>query len=446
MIKGKKIYSLINNELLGFVDELTTKDEIINKYKLANQAFANFNKISKKEIILRLNKLIKIIEGRKEKLANLIMLQVHKNINDAIEEINRTLTFIKFTISEAENIFSNNNIKATGLGVVTIICSFNYPFNLNLIKIVEALICNNTIIIKSSNNTAIVLQEIIKMLNQSGFEQNVVSFLNVNDPNLFQYFYNNKYIKYLFFTGSTKSARMIFKNINPTIKYSIEGSSKNYAIVWDNINLEKTVDQLIKGCFLFNGQRCTSIKAILCKKEIYHKLIELICKKVSKLKIGSCLYGNQITELINEKAIEDNLELVYDALKHNAISHFKISKNNLILSPIVLSNISLNAKILYEEQFAPICVIKEIENIQEIKEIINNSNYGLQASIFSKNKKIIEKIINIIKVGRININTIPSRSPDELPFYSQNDSGFGYQGDVKDILKSLSNFKLIYKK
>ncbi len=442
-----KIYSIIDNKLIGESNQYDSKQDILKTFELAADAFNKFKDVSLDVIKARIHQFIVLIQQNKDHLAELILHQVAKTKQEALNEINRTIEFIEFCIKEHDYVIKHQkDFVYQPLGVVTIICSFNYPFNLVVTKIIMALLTNNTVVFKASLNTCLIADEIVRLFQLSGFDSNIVNAINVNDIELYKYLYKNKYIKYLFFTGSSRVAKKIIKQLNPRIKYNIEGSAKNIAIIWKDADMQSTIKNIIKGVFSFNGQRCTALKLIVVHTDVYYQLIDLLKQEIKQLKVGSAIDdNNQITELISLKAVQYNIDLMKDAISKNAKNIFDIKSKDNILYPNLIIDINNKCKLFKQEQFAPICCLTKVNNELELLKVLKSSEFGLQGSVFTKNKQLINNLINQWEVGRININSACARSPDNLPFIGYKDSGFGFQGDTKDILISLLNKKVIYK-
>ena len=217
---------------------------------------------------------------------------------------------------------------------------------------------------------------------------------------------------------------------------------KDAAIILEDADLDLAVKECISGCFSYSGQRCTAIKRIIAVGNIGNKFSDKFVKEAEKLKVGKPEDNSNICCLINKKAVDYIQELVDDANKNGAKQLlFKTRKNNLI-GPIVLDNINNKCRIYYEEQFGPVAVIIRVRDKNEAIKIVNDSEYGLQASIFTNNINDAFNIASKLNVGTVQINGKSDRGPDNLPFSCVKNSGLGTQG-IKYSIEAMTRIKSI---
>lgn len=445
-----EIFNPYNNDLIGNVF-LIDKPHIESAFKNANEAF---KKWSKKDIDYR----VKIIETfnklllkNKNILAKLLSNEIAKNFNDSLNEIERTSNYILETIIEYKRIVKEPKIfdeKIHGIkgkvaeyyiepiGVVFAISPFNYPINLLISKIIPSLICGNAVVFKSATQGTIVTSKIVELMIEAGFDKGIINHIIIKGSDITKEIINNKYIKLINFTGSTNIGKYISSN-SSMIPLILELGGKDFAIVLEDANIELVAEEIIKGSFDYNGQRCTAIKNVIVHKNIKQNLIEILNLKISKLIVGDPFSKNvNITSLISKNALNYAIELIDDAILKGANIHQSVKIINNTLFPIMISEVKDGMKILYEEQFAPILPIIDFENINDAINICNKSNYGLQASIFTNDLSNAKKIAHELEVATVNINKSSSRSPDILPFFGIKDSGLGVQGIIDSIYSS----------
>ncbi|MBD5423271.1 MAG: aldehyde dehydrogenase family protein [Mycoplasma sp.] len=449
------IVSPINNQIIGSIPRLKTKDQIDEVFHHAKNSFYRYRETSfasRKEKLLKFSILLK---ENWDEISNLMVWEIAKSKRSSIEEIDRTVEYIRETISEYEKIMNNpliidesiHNIKGkTGyftyepLGVVLAISPFNYPLNLLISKLAPALISGNTVVYKPSTQGSCLGAYISILLCKAGFTNGEVSCVIGKGSEIGDYIIENKNIDMISFTGSTKIGKKIAEK-NPFIPVILELGGKDAAIVLKDADLKETAKRIVAGSFSYNGQRCTGIKRVLVDQKIKDELVEHIDQEISKLTVGSAALGNyDITEMIDDNSIKYNLNLLLDAYKNNAKTNQEIKKKNNILYPIALYNVNLNCRIAWEEQFGPVLPIISYHNIEEAIDIHNKSEYGLQASIFTKDIDSAKRISKYLEVGTVNINRAPSRGPDVFPFGGVKNSAKGLQG-IKYAIISMNKLK-----
>ncbi|MDE6289729.1 MAG: aldehyde dehydrogenase family protein, partial [Ureaplasma sp.] len=326
------------------------------------------------------------------------------------------------------------------IGLVLAIGPFNYPINLLITKIIPALITGNTVIYKPATQGSLTGAYMSQLFYESGFINGEVACIVGSGEEIGNKLIESKDVQVINFTGSTKVGKIIQKHANNK-RIILEMGGKDPAIILSDVDLEITANEIIKGAFSYNGQRCTAIKRVLVNEDVYDDLLKLLDSKIRDLKIGSAssLEKNDITELISKSSINYNLSLIQEAMKNGAKTNQSILVKDGILFPVILYDLNIDSKILWEESFGPVLPIVKVKNSDEAIKIANMSSYGLQASIFTKNKILAEKIALELECGTVNINKAPSRGPDILPFLGIKDSGVGVQG-AKDAL--ISNLQI----
>ena len=321
------------------------------------------------------------------------------------------------------------------------ISPFNYPLNLLVSKLAPALISGNTVVYKPATQGSCLGAYISLLLYEAGFQNGEISCIIGKGSEIGDLILENKDVNMISFTGSTHIGKKI-SQLNPLIPVILELGGKDAAIVLKDADIAKTAKDIVAGAFQYNGQRCTGIKRVLVDEKISYKLIDAINYELNKLSVGTAAEGNNnITEMINIDAAKYNLSLILDALKNSALTdqNIRLLENN-ILAPVVLYNVNSKCRIYYEEQFGPVLPIINFKSIEEAIEINNDSEYGLQASIYTENIELANKIAKSLDVVTVNINRSPSRGPDIFPFGGIKHSGKGMQG-IKESIISMNIIK-----
>lgn len=451
------VFSPINNKVFGIIPKVESPKELNSIFQNAKKYFYEFKKTSfehRKNILINF---VELLKQKKEDLVHILIWEIAKNKKLALDEVERTISYIQDTINEYENIIKDNNkvidesihhvkgkkgtFSLQPLGLVLAITPFNYPLNLLIAKIVPALISGNVVVFKPSTQGSCIASYISTLLYRAGFSNGEISCVIGKGSEIGDALIENHNIDMISFTGSTKVGIHIAKK-QPLIPMVLELGGKDAAIVLEDVNVHKVVKEIIKGSFTYNGQRCTSIKRVFVDNKIKGEFLNEINLQLKNLTIGSAAKGNyDITELIDKEAIIYNLKLLEDAFYHGAKSKQKVRiVGNNILKPIVLFNVSDNSKIVKEEQFGPVLPIMFFDTIEQAIKMANNSKFGLQSSIFTKNIDLAIEIANKLEVVTVNINKSSSRSPDIFPFGGIKNSGKGLQG-IKESILSMNRIK-----
>ena len=457
---SEKIYikSPITNSDYASVPYFDPKFIVNNAMNAAHNAFIEWSKTTfeyRKKLLLQFKQLVL---DNLDHLTDIIVNEIAKSKKDSQNEIIRTMEYLDKTINEYEHLLNNpliidekiHHVKnkvgkfiLEPLGVVLAIAPFNYPFNLLLTKIIPALISGNTVVYKPAINGSAIGAEISKLFLMAKFPSGVVNCVVGYGNEVGDLLVTHKYVNMISFTGSSEVGNHIFKICNK-IPLVLELGGMDPAIVCDDANIELAADEIVKGSLLFNGQRCTATKRIFVHKSIHTKLVNIIKSKIVKLSVGSPLDNCFITPLINNEKADYIIELANEAILKGANSILKIQRQNNLVWPILLDNVTIDMKVVNTEPFGPILPIIEFENINDAIKYANISEYGLQASVFTSNIDLANNIASQLECGTVNINKSSSRSPDEFPFMGIKNSGLGTQG-VKYAILSMTKLKgIIY--
>ncbi len=459
-IKGKNkinIYSILDNKTkLGIVCSCSSVD-VDKAYEAAYKCFLSYKNKNLDEKKIIINKIKKVLQQNDKYLAKLISMEIAKPYQDSLDEIWRSIQYIDETIKVYEQMISNplnfneEELKVKGkfasyslepLGVILCIVPFNYPINLLISKIIPALISGNSIVIKCSLKSSLVTYEFIRLLAQEkGIDKGLINLIVGSSKQHGEALIKNQRLAMVNFTGSSEIGLSITSKLK-NIPVVLEMGGKDAAIVLKDANLEKTTDEIIKGAFSFNGQRCTAIKRVIVDASIANQLIEKLNLRIKTLKCSSDPFEKQviITPLISKETINLIKTFIDDAISKGAkLNQPLIIKKNMVY-PMLLTNIKTNMLVWKKEQFAPILPLIKFKNQSELIKLTNDTDYGLQTSIFTSNIDEAIKIAKSIDVGTVNINKSSSRGPDILPFLGVKNSGFGVQG-IAEAIKSMTRLK-----
>lgn len=231
------------------------------------------------------------------------------------------------------------------IGVVLAISPFNYPVNLLLSKLAPALIIGNTVVYKPATQGSLIGARISELFAQAGFPLGVVNCVVGNGREVGDLLVTNPNVAMISFTGSAGVGNHIASLVSK-IPLVLEMGGKDPAIVLEDADLELAATEIVKGSLSYNGQRCTAIKRVLVVPQVHQKLSELIAEKAKKLTVGLPQDNTNITPVISSRSADYIMSLVDEAIKkHNAKTLIPYSKENNLISPIILDNVTLEAKV-----------------------------------------------------------------------------------------------------
>lgn len=449
-----EIHSPLDDSLIGRVPAMS-KEEVdfaIESSKRAQMDWKNKTINERTEILY---KAADILLENIDELSHLLMIEIGKDKKSAKSEVSRTADFIRFTADTAENLsgetlpgdsfpgFKNNKIsivKREPLGVVLAISPFNYPVNLSASKIAPALVAGNTVILKPATQGSLSGLYLAKAFEDAGVPAGVLNTVTGKGSEIGDYITTHKGINFINFTGSTEVGKRI-SEITTMVPLLLELGGKDAAIVLEDADLDLTAKNIVSGAFSYSGQRCTALKRVLVIDKVADKLVEKIEKNMKNLIVGNPLKkDSNIVPLISNKAADFVWNLIEDAKQKGAdlLTGGKREKN--LIYPTLLDKVTLDMRVAWEEPFGPILPIIRIKDKDEAIKIANESQYGLQSSVFTENINDAFYVADKLEVGTVQINNKTERGPDHFPFLGVKASGMGTQG-IKYSIESMSRPK-----
>lgn len=312
-------------------------------------------------------------------------------------------------------------------GVVFGISPFNFPINLAVHKIAPALAAGCPIVLKPSSKTPLtmeLLSEIIQntRLPKGGFEL-VHCSREVGDELI-----AHPAIDVLSFTGSPEVGwKMKEKAGKKHVVLELGGNAA--AIVAEDADVERAVNELIVGGFAYAGQVCIHTQRIYVHHSLYEAFVEGYLNKVSHLKIGDPMEKDTDFSVMIDEANAIRIEKwVKEAMDSGATCLAGGKREGTLYFPTVLTNVSKGQKVREEEVFGPVVIIEKFSAIEEAIEAVNDSRWGLQASLFTDQIRIRNQVFEELNVGSLIHNKSTTFRVDDMPYGGIKDSGFGREG------------------
>jgi len=403
-----------------------------------------------------LRKAADLLEENAEDFANTIVQEAGKPIKYSRDEVKRSIQVIRFASELAKNItgevlpmdaaIGGENrmglVKRKPLGVVGAITPFNFPLNLSLHKIAPAIAAGNTIVFKPAEKTPVSAYKLVKLFQKAGLPNGVLNLLMGTGEEVGGPLVTHENVHKITFTGSLPVGRKIRETAGFK-KVTLELGSNSPNIIFEDGHIQSAVTGLVTGAFAFSGQVCISAQRIYVQKSIYEKFLEQFIKETKALKIGDPTEEEtDIGPMINEKEAERAKLWINDAVENGAKIEVGGEQNGTILSPTIMTNVDRNMKIVAEEVFAPIVSVIPFDTEEEVIGFANDSIYGLQAGVFTKDIDRAIRVADQLEMGGVWINEVSTYRQDNHPYGGVKQSGIGKEG-VKYAIEDMTEMKFI---
>ncbi len=449
------IYSPINQEELGTVPAMT-QTEADEAMQAARAALPAWRALSAVERAAYLHKTAAILERDKEEIGTILAKEVAKGIKAAIGEVVRTADLIRYAAEEGLRItgqaMEGGGFEATSknklavvrrepVGIVLAIAPFNYPVNLSASKIAPALIAGNVVMFKPPTQGSISGLLLAKAFEEAGIPAGVFNTITGRGSEIGDYIIEHKEVNFINFTGSTPIGERIGRlaGMRPIM---LELGGKDAALVLEDADLEHAAKQIVAGAFSYSGQRCTAIKRVIVLESVAEKLATLLQEEVSKLTVGDPFDNADITPVIDNASADFIWGLIEDAQEKEAQALTPIKREGNLLWPVLFDQVTKDMKEAWEEPFGPVLPIIRVASVEEAIAFANESEFGLQSSVFTNDFKKAFEIAEKLEVGTVHINNKTQRGPDNFPFLGVKGSGAGVQG-IKYSIEAMTNVKSI---
>ena len=449
------IKSPYKDNVVGCIQAIT-KQEVDAVMNSAKQALKEWSELTIQERGVYLNRWADCLLKTKNEIAQTVMNEVGKTYADALKEVERTAELIKYTVEEAIHLTDESMrgeqfpsgsakklaiIKRSPLGVVLAVSPFNYPVNLAAAKIAPALIMGNTVVLKPATQGAISGIKMIEAIHETNIPAGVINLVTGKGSEIGDYLTSHELVDMITFTGGTQTGEHLSSQ-SKMVPLVLELGGKDPAIICEDANLNEVVKEIMSGAFSYSAQRCTAIKRILVLDEVADELVTRLKKEVESLTVGSPEDNAVIVPLIDNKSADFVQSLIDDAIEKGAKAITEIKRDGNLIYPVLLDHVTKEMKIAWEEPFGPVLPVIRVSSVEEAIKIANESEYGLQASVFSENINTAMNIAAKIEAGTVQINGRTERGPDHFPFLGIKKSGLGVQG-VKGSILSMSTEKVL---
>ncbi len=282
-------------------------------------------------------------------------------------------------------------IKREPLGLVLVIAPWNYPFLTAVNAIIPALLAGNCVILKHSAQTPLCAERFYQAFDEAGLPEGVFQFLHLSHESTAELI-GCKEINYVAFTGSVKGGELIEKAaLGRFIGVGLELGGKDPAYVRHDANIEKAAEALIDGAFFNSGQSCCGIERIYVHRSVYDEFVAQAVALTLQYRLGRADNPEMtLGPMVSTSAADFVRGQIKEAIALGAVAHidetlFEMSQERTAyLAPQILTQVNHQMSVMREESFGPVVGIMRVDDDQQAIELMNDSQFGLSACIFTK--------------------------------------------------------------
>ena len=392
-------------------------------------------------------------------LTTLLVNEVGKTAEEAKSEIKRTADLTDYFADEVQSIrgeeLDSDNfpgydkgriaiVERVAHGVVVAIAPFNYPVNLSASKIAPALLMGNSIVFKPPTQGGISGLHLTQIFHKAGVPEGVLFCITGPGGEIGDYLVSHPKAAMIAFTGSSDTGTAIAKlaGMKPLL---FECGGNNPAVVLPDADMNLASREIVKGAFSYAGQRCTGIKYVLATQSVLDGLLPTVLVQVKEMVAMGNPRSPQ-TKLVGPVISEPVAERIEKSITDSVALGAKVAlggkRKGSYIEPTILINVRPEMPAVGSEVFGPVVSLVTVADYGQAIRVINESRFGLQASVFTKDEGTGLTFAKQLNVGSVQINGSPQRGPDHFPFLGVKHSGIGVQG-VRYSLEAMSRLRPI---
>jgi aldehyde dehydrogenase (NAD+) len=429
----------------------------------AKRAFAKWRLVPaprRAEIVYRA---AEMLMERKEEYARDMTREMGKVLNETRGDVQEAIDTAYYMAGEGRRLFGpttpselpNKFAMAVRqpIGVCGMIAPWNFPMAIPSWKLLPALVCGNTCVIKPAQDTPLSTFNLVSVLADAGVPKGVINVVTGSGPNVGGPLAEHPDVRAISLTGSSAVGRIVGTTAAQSFKHcSLELGGKNPMIVLDDANLDLAIEGGLWGGFGTTGQRCTATSRILVQKGVYREFVERYVERARRLKVGNGLDETvEMGPAINQAQLKTDLDYVEIGKAEGA--KMKCGGNRLdqgelaygwFMEPTVFSDVDPQMRIAQEEIFGPVVSIIPCENLAHAIEIANGIAYGLSSALYTRDVNQAFAAMRDLDAGITYINAPTIGAEVHLPFGGVKATGNGHREGGLGAIDFYSEWKAIY--
>ena len=411
------------------------KNQVVDLVRKAKRAFPEWKKDYEKRRSYVYN-LVEYLKKNKTELAKVATAEMGKALKESIGEVEKCAWALEFYADHGDSFLADEVLNTDArksfltfepLGVIGSIMPWNFPYWQALRFAAPCLMAGNVIVMKPARITIQSGIEIEKAFTESGIPDGIFQTV-IGSVESANYLIDSD-VNAVTFTGSTIAGAKVGERAASNLKKCVlELGGSDPFIVLDDAIIEKAAEGAVKGRFINCGQSCVASKRFFVGKNVADEFIELFIKKASQLKVGDPMsIETDIGPISSKDGLDTISGIVEDAKKKGAeilLGGSEMEGKGCFYKPTILTNVKPDMRIAKEETFGPVAPITIVENESEAVRLANESEFGLGASIWTKDLEKADKMSRRIESGIVSVNNVVISDP-RIPFGGIKHSGFG---------------------
>ena len=450
------------HELVGVFQKSNGQD-VDRAVAAAREAYKTWRLVpapKRGEILFRAARLL--LE-RKETYAEQMTREMGKVLAEARGDVQEAIDMTFYMAGEGRRLFGQTTPSElpnkfcmsvrSPIGVCSLITPWNFPMAIPSWKVMPALICGNTVVMKPATDTPLSMYNLVKALEEAGVPRGAVNFVTGTGGEVGARMMGHEDVRVVSFTGSTEVGRQVSKTCAETFKHTcLEMGGKNIIMVMEDANLDLALDGALWGGFGTTGQRCTASSRIAVHKKVYSEFATKYVARARSLRVGDGLDPNvRVGPVVNEKQLKIVDQYVQIGKQEGArllCGGHRLAGAEYdcgwFYSPTIFGDCDPKMRIAQEEIFGPVVSLIPCDNLDQAIEIGNGVIYGLSSSIYTRDVNKAFKALRDLETGIVYMNAPTIGAETHLPFGGTKQTGNGHREASAAALDFYSEWKTVY--
>jgi acyl-CoA reductase-like NAD-dependent aldehyde dehydrogenase len=400
-----------------------------------------------------------LLEAHKPELSELMTREMGKVKAEAGGDVQEAIDMAYYMGGEGRRLFGQTTPSELRdkfmmsirmpVGVVGAITPWNFPIAIPAWKLMPALVCGNTVVLKPAEDTPLLAQRFVDVLHDAGVPEGVVQIVHGFGEEAGDALVRHPDVPVITFTGSRETGIIVTKTAADELKHvHLELGGKNAIIVMDDADVDLAVDGIVWSAFGTAGQRCTAASRVIVHRAVYEQLQSKLVARAEKLRIGSPWEDDtDVGPVINETAVEKIHSYTEIGKGEGAkllTGGERVDGAGFYYRPTVFGDVEAGMRIAQEEIFGPTTALIPVDSFEEAVRAANSVKYGLSSSIFTRDVNKAFKAMRDLQTGITYINAGTTGAEVHLPFGGMKQTGNGHREAGQAALDVFTEWKSVY--
>lgn len=443
---------------------LSTPQDVNNAVNAAREAYDGWRNMpapKRAEILFRLGE---ILIRDKETFTADMTREMGKVLKEAGGDVQEAIDCTYYTAGEGRRLHGYTTpaempdkfamCVRQPVGLCGLITPWNFPMAIPSWKLIPALVCGNTVVLKPAEDTPLSSYNLVHACEEAGIPPGVVNLVTGEGESAGAAITNHPALRLISFTGSTETGRIVASSCaERNAICSLEMGGKNVIIVMDDADIDLAIEGAIWGAFGTSGQRCTASSRLVVHKKVYKQFSKKLVDRAKALRVGNGADPKtDVGPVINADAVKKIMSYIEIGQKEDgatlACGGRRLTRGDHarghFIEPTVFTDVAPDMRIAQEEIFGPVTAVIPAKSLDDAIEIANGVRYGLSAAIYTSDVNQAFRAMNDMYTGIFYVNASTIGAEVHLPFGGTKATGNGHREAGTQVLDIFSEWKSIY--